>query len=131
MQYLATTQQMKELDRAAIEERGIPSLELMENAAQKLAREVHGILHRELRGILGGASAVGVIVSSGGQPPTQEQQEEIDRMRAIVESKNEETAARIAVFCGPGNNGGDGIAAARLLLEMGHTVRCFLVGDRA
>lgn len=31
---LATMAQMKELDRIAIEERGIPSLELMENAAQ-------------------------------------------------------------------------------------------------
>ena len=33
MQMLASTAQMKELDRAAIQERGIPSLELMENAA--------------------------------------------------------------------------------------------------
>ena len=34
MEILASTAQMKELDRIAIEERGIPSLELMENAAQ-------------------------------------------------------------------------------------------------
>ena len=33
MRMLATTEQMRELDRTAIEERGIPSLELMENAA--------------------------------------------------------------------------------------------------
>ena len=35
MRMLATTEQMRELDRTAIEERGIPSLELMENAARE------------------------------------------------------------------------------------------------
>ena len=35
----ATSKQMKELDRIAIEERGIPSTQLMENAARAVARE--------------------------------------------------------------------------------------------
>lgn len=38
---------------------------------------------------------------------------------------------RIAVWCGAGNNGGDGAAAARLLLQSGAEVRAFLAGDRA
>ena len=36
---------------------------------------------------------------------------------------------RAAVFCGVGNNGGDGIGAAALLLEKGVFTRVFLVGD--
>ncbi len=36
---------------------------------------------------------------------------------------------RAAVFCGAGNNGGDGIGAARLLFLMGLRIRVFLVGD--
>lgn len=33
---------------------------------------------------------------------------------------------RIAVACGPGNNGGDGLAAARMLKEFGHDVEVIL-----
>jgi hydroxyethylthiazole kinase-like uncharacterized protein yjeF len=35
-----------------------------------------------------------------------------------------------AVFCGPGNNGGDGVAAAVYLMKHGISVRSFLVGKR-
>ncbi len=36
---------------------------------------------------------------------------------------------RVAVFCGSGNNGGDGIGAARRFIRHGVRVRVFLVGD--
>ncbi len=84
---LATAAQMKELDRQAIEERGIPSIELMERAAAGVAR-----------------AALELLPMRPGK-------------------------CRAAVFCGAGNNGGDGIAAARLLFLKGVRVRAFLVGS--
>lgn len=44
--------------------------------------------------------------------------------RAVVEQAMRMTppGSRIAVLCGPGNNGGDGFVAARLLHETGYTV---------
>jgi hydroxyethylthiazole kinase-like uncharacterized protein yjeF len=40
------------------------------------------------------------------------------------------TAQQIVVFCGKGNNGGDGFVAARRLHEQGKTVRVILFADR-
>ena len=133
MRMLATTEQMRELDRTAIEERGIPSLELMENAAREVAQAVADLVGPvkgpRPDGRIGGAVSVAVLTSRG-EPLTPEEQREADEIRAVVESKNSDLTQRIALFCGPGNNGGDGIAAARLLREWGYRVRAFLVGDR-
>ena len=90
---LSTAAQMKEMDRRAIEERGIPSPVLMERAARHVAEEAVRFLEREN--------------GSCGRRPY-----------------------RAAVFCGPGNNGGDGAAAARFLAERGLEMRAFLVGSR-
>jgi hydroxyethylthiazole kinase-like uncharacterized protein yjeF len=38
---------------------------------------------------------------------------------------------RIAILCGPGNNGGDGFVAARLLARQGFPIRLGLLGDVA
>ena len=83
---IATASQMRELDRITIQERGVPSTDLMERAAAALAQAA--------------------LELAGGAP------------------------GRVVCFCGPGNNGGDGVACARLLLEAGLEVRCVLVGRR-
>ena len=49
--------------------------------------------------------------------------------QAVLESlPDQPRKCRAAVFCGAGNNGGDGIAAARLLFLKGVRVRVFLAG---
>lgn len=136
MSMLATTEQMRELDRIAIEERGIPSLELMENAAREVAQaasDLVGPVKEQSRpdGVIGSAVSVAFIMTGDSREPTAEEQRELDEIRAVVESKNTDPTQRIGIFCGPGNNGGDGIAVARILLEEGYRVRTFLVGARA
>ena len=112
---LYTAAEMREADRAAIEERGIPSTVLMENAARALVREVRALP-------VPGPGLDGPIgwITEDGHAPTPEEQAEFWAMRR----------RSAIVWCGPGNNGGDGMAAARLLLEMGWRVKCVLVGDR-
>src|SRR6185369_10376207 len=77
---------MREIDRLTTERHGIPSLELMENAA--------------------GAT-----------------------FRAVTELLGDNSAKRILVLCGKGNNGGDGAATARMLAQAGARVDVVLFGS--
>jgi len=46
----------------------------------------------------------------------------VNRFLAIFPTQKE-----VAVFCGPGNNGGDGLAIARLLAQKSYTVKVFII----
>lgn len=114
--------QMKDIDRIAIDLRGIPSTLLMERAAKALVKEV---LALPLPGPKKQGRAFAIIYSSRtGRKPTEEER---IRLEAEYWANKQRTAV---VFCGPGNNGGDGVAAARLLIKEGWQVRCVLVGAR-
>ena len=82
---ILSAESMREVDRTAIEDLGIPSMVLMENAA------------------IGVVDAIGEIYGD---------------------------AESAVIFCGPGNNGGDGLAIARHLAVRGYEVRIFLMTDR-
>jgi NAD(P)H-hydrate epimerase len=75
---------MREADRYTIEDLGVPSLVLMENAAT-------GVVEALRKGF--------------------------------------PEAEHVLVVCGPGNNGGDGLAAARHLANGGHQVQVLLFSD--
>lgn len=66
--------------------------------------------------------------AAGPQPPLMERAGlGVARLARAVAPQ----AARVAVICGPGNNGGDGFVAARLLAAAGLDVHVQAIGDRA
>jgi ADP-dependent NAD(P)H-hydrate dehydratase / NAD(P)H-hydrate epimerase len=81
---LPDAEAMRAGDRWAIEEQGVPSLDLMERA---------------------GAGLAALVMEVAPDGP-------------------------VAIVCGKGNNGGDGLVAARLLREQWREVRCLLLAPR-
>lgn len=90
MRPVVTAAEMRALDRATIEDIGIPAFTLMETAGRAVAH-------------------------------------------IAIEMLDEEDAPRghVAVVCGPGNNGGDGFVAARVLRDAGVDAAVYLAVARA
>jgi len=85
--YLVTSELMRQIDRDAIDEHKIPSLELMENAGRGIAERL-------------------ILLN-------------------IIDPASD---TKVAVFCGKGNNGGDGFVVGRYLHQAGIDVNIFFIG---
>lgn len=115
-----TREQVRALDRRAIDEYGIPSILLMENAARACADEAERVLR-----IDGVSRAMAKLRQPGSKDDIPRNVEELERWK----EKLHRATAPVLVLCGPGNNGGDGFAIARTLLNRGHAVRTFYAGE--
>lgn len=116
-----TRSQARELDRRAIEELGIPSFTLMENAARACADEAERLLR--LHGV---RRAMERIRAPGSKDDIPRNVAELERWKSGLAFAGEATV----VLCGPGNNGGDGLACARTLHNRGHAVAVYFCGPR-
>lgn len=108
MRYLVTGSQMRAIDQDTIQNIGIPSLVLMERAAECVARKAELLCGSE-------ENQAGVTGSFRWRQP----QKELLRKKM----------PQILVFCGVGNNGADGVAAARMLHNHGFDVLVIVVGN--
>ncbi|GIP28260.1 bifunctional NAD(P)H-hydrate repair enzyme Nnr [Paenibacillus sp. J23TS9] len=108
--YIVNSAQMRELDRRTIEDIGIPSAALMENAGRAIAEEIISLC-RKRRGFREDGHEVG----GGGRG---EGYSGLIRGDAALELDNPEHEHWL-ILAGKGNNGGDGLVAARYLREAG------------
>lgn len=104
MQYLVSAEEMRKADNHTIEKIGIPAAVLMERAALAALDcvERHCLVDKDS---VGGAAAMVAVEKSAGCGKT------------------------ALILTGIGNNGGDGLALARLLSERGFSVEVWCVCD--
>ena len=93
MNVALTRDQVRQVDRIAIEEFGLPGIVLMENAGRNATRRIR------------------------------------EHLRTTDADNPSGLLANTIVFCGTGNNGGDGFVIARHLTNIGHGVRIVLAGS--
>lgn len=112
---LVTAEEMRQLDRMTIEQLGIPAVALMENAGRAIAEEIIALCRR--RNKTGAEAAAGLGVGGPGvRPPGFT----VSGDEALT--LNHAEAEHWLILVGKGNNGGDGLAAARHLREAGIAV---------
>ena len=90
---LVTAQEMKEIDKLATEEYGVPSLLLMDAAAKVVADEVNAILGD-------------CLVEKG-----KDKDDDVMDAQFCASSVGDRQRGRVVVLCGGGNNDGDGFGA--------------------
>ncbi|WP_160039008.1 NAD(P)H-hydrate dehydratase [Paenibacillus sp. USDA918EY] len=108
--HIVTSAQMWELDRRTIEEVGIPSTALMENAGKAIAEEVVRLCRERRQAQTDGHGAAGFGDAAGNAGRIRG-----DAALALERPEREHWL----ILAGKGNNGGDGLVAARYLREAG------------
>ncbi|MGG4213419.1 NAD(P)H-hydrate dehydratase [Paenibacillus sp. FSL L8-0638] len=98
--YMVTAEEMRELDRYTIDKLGIPALTLMENAGRAVADEVLKLSHTGQGDIPGHGGVIRTETWSQGRHDLRERE-------------------HWYILVGKGNNGGDGLVAARHLTDAG------------
>ncbi len=102
MEYLVTKKEMQAYDTYTIEQIGVPALVLMERAALCVTECVLSVLKGMGR------------ITPKAEP----------KQKAAI-------CPKVLCVCGVGNNGGDGLAVARMLMDEGIAVDVALIGDKA
>lgn len=101
-------------------------LTLPPSAARAAVLTVEQMYEADRRTIAGGRSGVALMEAAGLAVA-----QEALRWLARLPGGRPGQRGPVVVLCGPGNNGGDGFVAARILARRGYPVRLALSGDRA
>lgn len=115
--YLVTAEQMRRLDNETIERLGIPAIALMENAGRVIAEEIIALCRARSEA---GCRHAAQDDDAHGNAPGVAGAFTVSADHALT--LEHAAAERWFILVGKGNNGGDGLAAARYLRDAGLAV---------